>query len=220
MKHGNREGPGRRGEHCRPGGGWEHGDWGGSGRRFFGRGYMKFALLELLEKEPMHGYQMMKALEEKSDGHYTPSAGSIYPTLQMLDDRGWIESDEAEGKKIYRPTKAGLEGLEEWRLRERKPRGSFPTDGQSAPSAREKRLADGFELIRLLTKAERRAAFDPAYAERVQRFVDDSLRQLRELLRDRHEEGDRDGRKGEERRGGTMEEPGELRDDRQEERDP
>ena len=61
---------------------------GGEGGRFFGRGDMKFALLELLQERPMHGYEMMKALAEKSGGFYTPSPGSIYPTLQMLEEGG------------------------------------------------------------------------------------------------------------------------------------
>src|SRR5262245_17962661 len=59
----------------------------GGGKRFFGRGDLKYALLELLQERPMHGYEMMKALQERTGGLYTPSAGSVYPTLQMLEDR-------------------------------------------------------------------------------------------------------------------------------------
>src|SRR5215510_10851922 len=55
----------------------------GRGRRFFGRGDLKFALLELLQERPMHGYEMMKALQERSGGMYSASPGSVYPTLQM-----------------------------------------------------------------------------------------------------------------------------------------
>src|SRR5579863_4637910 len=62
----------------------------GEGQRFFGRGDVKFALLELLQERPMHGYEMMKALEERSGGFYTPSPGSIYPTLQMLEEGGYV----------------------------------------------------------------------------------------------------------------------------------
>jgi DNA-binding PadR family transcriptional regulator len=68
---------------------------------------MKFALLGLLQERPMHGYEMMKALEEKSGGFYAPSAGSVYPTLQMLEDRGLVTVSEAEGKKVYSITDAG-----------------------------------------------------------------------------------------------------------------
>src|SRR6266852_3133281 len=74
---------------------------GGEGGRFFGRGDVKFALLELLRERPMHGYEMMKALEEKSGGFYRPSPGSVYPTLQMLEDGGLVTSNEVEGKKVY-----------------------------------------------------------------------------------------------------------------------
>ncbi len=81
--------------------------FGGERGRFFGRGDMKYVLLELLQERPMHGYEMMKALEEKSGGFYSPSPGSIYPTLQMLEDGGMVTVNEAEGKKVYSITDAG-----------------------------------------------------------------------------------------------------------------
>jgi DNA-binding PadR family transcriptional regulator len=74
---------------------------------------MKFALLELLQERPMHGYEMMKALEEKTGGFYTPSPGSIYPTLQMLEESGLATSNEVEGKKVYSITDAGRASLAE-----------------------------------------------------------------------------------------------------------
>ena len=61
----------------------------------------------------MHGYEMMKALEEKSEGFYVPSAGTIYPTLQLLQDRGFVTVSEEEGKKIYHITEAGQATLKE-----------------------------------------------------------------------------------------------------------
>jgi DNA-binding PadR family transcriptional regulator len=81
--------------------------------RFFGRGDVKYALLELLRERPMHGYEMIKALEEKSGGFYTPSAGTIYPTLQLLEDRGLVTVSEAEGKKVYSITDEGKAFLAE-----------------------------------------------------------------------------------------------------------
>src|SRR6266487_2331838 len=85
----------------------------GEAHRFFGRGDLKFALLELLQEWPMHGYEMMKALEEKSGGFYAPSPGSIYPTLQMLEDRGLVSVQEVEGKKVYSITDSGRAFLAE-----------------------------------------------------------------------------------------------------------
>src|SRR5579872_5696222 len=84
-----------------PGGGPGHGPFGAGreGGRFFGRGDMKFALLWLVQERPMHGYEMIKALEERSGGLYSPSPGSIYPTLQMLEEGGFVTGKEVEGKK-------------------------------------------------------------------------------------------------------------------------
>ena len=163
---------------------------GGPGRRYFGRGNVKFALLELLAGEPMHGYQMMKALEERSDGRYTPSAGSIYPTLQMMEDRGWIDPEEEGGKKIYRATAAGLAALDEWNEQGRSDR-----ERQEAEplSSRERRLGDTFELIRLLTKAEKKASFSAGYAARYESFLNGTLQELRSLLTDVRAEEHRAG---------------------------
>lgn len=96
----------------RHGGRGGHGGY-GAGKRFFERGEFKFALLELLASEPMHGYQMIKAMEEKTGGLYTPSAGSIYPNLQLLEDMNLLASSEADGKKLYRITEEGAATLRE-----------------------------------------------------------------------------------------------------------
>jgi DNA-binding PadR family transcriptional regulator len=85
----------------------------GWGKRFFGRGDLKYALLELLVERPMHGYEMMKALQERTGGMYTPSAGSVYPTLQMLEDRGFVTVSDTEGKKVYTITDTGRAFLAE-----------------------------------------------------------------------------------------------------------
>jgi DNA-binding PadR family transcriptional regulator len=57
----------------------------------------------------MHGYEMIKEIEERTQGAWTPSAGSIYPTLQMLEDEGLIRGEESEGKRRFTLTDAGAE---------------------------------------------------------------------------------------------------------------
>jgi DNA-binding PadR family transcriptional regulator len=74
---------------------------------------MKYALLWLLQERPMHGYEMIKALEERSGGFYSPSPGSIYPTLQMLEEGGFVTGSEIEGKKVYTITDTGRALLSE-----------------------------------------------------------------------------------------------------------
>jgi DNA-binding PadR family transcriptional regulator len=85
-----------------------------SGRRarFFESGEVRLAILSLLSEGPKHGYQLMKEMEERSGGLYRASAGSVYPTLQLLEDEGLIQADQKEGKRAYSLTDAGRAELE------------------------------------------------------------------------------------------------------------
>ncbi|HEY3057349.1 MAG TPA: PadR family transcriptional regulator [Chloroflexota bacterium] len=94
--------------------------WGGPGpgwdrpERPFGRGDLKYVILELLKDQPRHGYDIIRALEERSRGTYRPSPGSVYPTLQMLEDLGYVTSIQEEGgKKVYAITDEGRRYLSE-----------------------------------------------------------------------------------------------------------
>ncbi len=69
---------------------------------------MRAATLLALADEPMHGYQIMQLLEERSGGAWRPSPGSVYPTLQLLEDQGLIKGEEAEGKRVFSLTEAGV----------------------------------------------------------------------------------------------------------------
>ncbi|WP_078411984.1 PadR family transcriptional regulator [Priestia abyssalis] len=75
------------------------------------RGLIQLAILQLLKEEPRHGYQVMKLLEERSKGFYSPSAGTIYPALQDLLERELISVDEQGDKKVYTLNPQGLEFL-------------------------------------------------------------------------------------------------------------
>ncbi len=81
--------------------------------RVFDRGDLKYVILKLLARKPMHGYEVMRALEEESGGCYSASAGSVYPILQMLQDQGYVVCEETEGKKVYSITEEGREFLAE-----------------------------------------------------------------------------------------------------------
>ena len=73
----------------------------------FGKGDLKFVILRLLADKPMHGYDVMKALEEECGGWYKASPGSVYPTLQMLEDQGFLTVQATDGKKVYTITAEG-----------------------------------------------------------------------------------------------------------------
>jgi DNA-binding PadR family transcriptional regulator len=72
-----------------------------------GRGDVRAAVLSLLAEKPMHGYQIISEIAERSGGVWKPSAGSVYPTLQLLADEGLITAEEADGRKTYSLTEAG-----------------------------------------------------------------------------------------------------------------
>ncbi len=87
----------------------------GPGRRayMFEKGDLKYVILDLIRDKPSHGYDIMKQLENRFHGFYAPSAGSVYPTLQLLEDMGYVTSSEQDGKKVYTITEAGKEFLKE-----------------------------------------------------------------------------------------------------------
>lgn len=84
---------------------------GGSTR--MARGDVRAAVLSLLAEEPMHGYQIIREIEERSSGSWKPSAGSVYPTLQLLADEGLVSAEEQNGRKTYSLTEAGRAVAEE-----------------------------------------------------------------------------------------------------------
>jgi DNA-binding PadR family transcriptional regulator len=84
------------------------GPWGGRrGGPRARRGDIRRALLSALEDGPAHGYELITRLEGRSGGMWRPSPGSVYPTLQMLEDEGLVRSEEREGKRVYELTDAG-----------------------------------------------------------------------------------------------------------------
>ncbi|MDF5723515.1 MAG: PadR family transcriptional regulator [Rhizonema sp. PD37] len=91
------------------------------------RGDIKYILLELLAEQPRHGYELIKELETRSGGFWKPSPGSVYPTLQLLEEGGYLSSEQVEGKKVYTITDSGRQLLAEiGDRRPKKERGQKP----------------------------------------------------------------------------------------------
>ena len=99
--HGERGGPfgGRRGRR------------GGRGRA--SRGDVRTAVLQLLAEEPMHGYQLMQAIGDRSGGRWTPSPGAVYPTINQLEDEGLVTVTAEAGRRLVTLTEAGRAQAEE-----------------------------------------------------------------------------------------------------------
>ncbi len=78
-----------------------------------GRGDVRVAILALLAEEPMHGYQIINELTERSGGVWRPSPGSVYPNLQAMEDQGLVTADKAEGRRVFSLTAEGRTAAEE-----------------------------------------------------------------------------------------------------------
>ncbi|WP_437364732.1 PadR family transcriptional regulator [Inquilinus limosus] len=104
------------------GGRWGHGFGGGFGGRGFGgfgggdlmragrmlaQGDLRLLALALIEEQPRHGYEIIKLLEEKTGGWYSPSPGTVYPTLTYLEEAGYVTVEAEGSKKLYRITDEG-----------------------------------------------------------------------------------------------------------------
>ena len=107
------EGPSREyGRH----GGFGHGGFGGPGsrtRRRMRRGDVRAAILLLIEEQPRNGYQVMQEIEERSEGAWRPSPGSVYPAFQLLTDEGLVHSQTVDGGNVFELTDAGRSYVEE-----------------------------------------------------------------------------------------------------------
>ncbi|MER7571774.1 PadR family transcriptional regulator [Streptomyces sp. NPDC057806] len=97
--------------------GFGPGHWGprgrGGPRGRARRGDVRASILALLKDRPMHGYEMIQEIAERSGGAWKPSPGSVYPTLQLLEDEGLIVSESEGGKKLFSLTEAGRAAAEE-----------------------------------------------------------------------------------------------------------
>jgi DNA-binding PadR family transcriptional regulator len=163
-------------------------DWGRHwerSARMFAKGGLKYLLLDLLQERPRHGYDLIRALEERCGGLYTPSAGAVYPTLQMLEDMGAVTSTQQDGRRVYTITDAGRRLLEEHRdivgeVHERV-RGWMRQEGASEFH---QAMHEFGELMALLGREGPRVWRDPATLRRVRDLIVRTREELRAILQD------------------------------------
>jgi DNA-binding PadR family transcriptional regulator len=141
------------------------------------RGDVRAAILALLDERPMHGYEMIQELEERSDGMWRPSAGSIYPTLQLLEDEGLIVGEEHDGKRRFTLTDAGREAAAD------RPADRPPPWEQAADGADDERQ-ELFASIKQFAPAVVQIAQvgTPEQAQRAKAILDDARKKLYAIL--------------------------------------
>jgi DNA-binding PadR family transcriptional regulator len=124
----------------------------------------------------MHGYEMIKELEERTEGTWTPSAGSIYPTLQMLEDEGLIRGEESDGKRRFTLTDAGVAEQKE------KAGETTPWDAVRAETAPEQiHLAESMKKLHHAIRQVFHAA-DEGQQKRVRELLDETRRKIYAIL--------------------------------------
>jgi DNA-binding PadR family transcriptional regulator len=162
---------------------WKGGPFGGPGwgphRRGRGRarrGDVRLALLRLLAEEPRNGYQLMQAIEERSEGLWRPSPGSVYPTLAQLEDEGLVRSVEIDGARRFEITNAGREHLDS--------RAEEPAPWEPASEEADNPLAELGPLVIQIGKASFQVASvgGPAQREQARTVLTDTRRALYRIL--------------------------------------
>lgn len=140
------------------------------------RGDVRAAVLALLAERPMHGYEMIKEIEERTEGAWTPSAGSIYPTLQLLEDEGLISGQEIESKRRFSLTETGAAEQAEMAGE------TTPWDAVRADAAPDQiQLADSMKKLHHAIRQAFTAA-DQGQQKRVRELLDETRRKIYAIL--------------------------------------
>jgi len=131
----------------------------------------------VLAEKPLHGYEVIRELEERSGGMWSPSPGSVYPTLQMLEDESLVTSEEQDGKKVYSVTDAGRTELQGRRERAG---GADPWDHGGVPEGFAKLREAGFQLAGAAMQVAR--AGDQEQVEKATQILTEARRKIYEVL--------------------------------------
>ena len=172
---GHRHGGHGRGRHGRGQG--MSGFFGGRGPRA-GRGDIRAAILALLTEEPMHGYQIMNELAERTGGVWRPSPGSIYPSLQMLQDEGLVKSTDQDGRRVFELTELGTEAAAK--------ASSDPAPWDAVAGEGDAEAVELRDLVTQVIGAARSVvhAGEPAHIEQAKEILRDARKRLYRILAD------------------------------------
>ena len=159
---------------------------GGGGGRIFGHGGLRFVLLQLIADKPSHGYELIKAIEDRLGGSYAPSPGIVYPTLTLLEELGNLSVDAADGsnRKRYSITDAGREFLAANReiTDELMARMSGGVDGAGPRGGRPPQVMRAIENLKLAMRMRlSREALTPAQANAFAAVLDHAAQQLEQI---------------------------------------
>lgn len=152
--------------------------------RLFEKGDLKYVILDLLKDKPSHGYEIIRAMEEAFDGFYTPSAGSVYPILQLLEDMGLAKSSALDGRKIYTINEEGKRFLAERQETVDKIKGHIHGWGLDNRTEFREMIRHMHNLVRLIAIRTRRRAhrFEPGKLTRINAVLSHACDDIEEIL--------------------------------------
>jgi len=141
--------------------------------RMFQKGDFKYLILDLLRDKPYYGYEIIRELEGRFHGFYSPSPGTVYPTLQYLEDMGYVTSNQQDGKRIYTITEQGLKFLDDQKDVVNEIKSQMRNDGGFWSSDLRNQFHDAMHEMRDLGRL---------VAQRARRINGENLRKIRDVL--------------------------------------
>ncbi|NLH80522.1 MAG: PadR family transcriptional regulator [Phyllobacteriaceae bacterium] len=153
------------------------------GGRFFAQGGLRLVMLAMLAEQPRHGYEIIKAIEDRMGGAYVPSAGVVYPTLTLLEETGQIEVAQSDGaKKLYAITEAGRATLESNRAQVAEMMARMDEAGAARTSERDPRIVRAIENLRLAMRLKLSAGrLDDAQTAALVALLDETTARIETL---------------------------------------
>ncbi|MGO9828926.1 MAG: PadR family transcriptional regulator [Myxococcaceae bacterium] len=147
------------------------------------RGAVRYLVLDAIEKQARHGYEIMQAIEERSGRTYRPSPGVIYPTLQLLEELGHARVEEQEGRKVYAITADGKRDLEEHRdevkdFYERSGAGSWEEYAEELGDL----IKHATRLFKVFRHSARHGRLSPVTMKKVRGVLDEAMAKIEALV--------------------------------------
>jgi DNA-binding PadR family transcriptional regulator len=147
------------------------------------RGAVRYLILDSIEKQARHGYEIMQAIEERSRGTYRPSPGVVYPTLQLLEELGHARVEEADGRKTYAITADGRRDLEEHREEVDE---FYERSGAASWEEYAEELGDlikhATRLFKVFRHSARHGRLTPSTMKKVRAVLDEALAKIEALV--------------------------------------
>lgn len=160
-------------------------------RQFFGggppraeRGEVRYLILDALKDQPRHGYEVIQAIESRTDGAYRPSPGTVYPTLQMLEELELVRASEEGGRKVYAITD---EGKAELAAHQEEVEDAYERFCEDPFAVDPREFSEMWErmhrMFRSIGKALRRGRISATKRKEIKKAVAEAAERIEEILR-------------------------------------